>query len=423
MKKFLSLILLASSVSGFAGGFQLNVQSTRSLGMGGAYAGFARGTESIFFNPGGMCNLKGHNFTLGGTLIMPLVSLQTDVYDNINQTSPMATPIQFYYGGQITDNLFVGLGINNQFGSSSSFEDDWQGRFIVQNISLKTFSYQPTVAYKIHDYFSIGAGFVITTGNFAYEKAVPLTGTTTSEGKAVLTGSGITYGFNVGVFSTLVDNDKMKLTIGGDYRSGQTINLENGLAKFTDIPLSLQGSFPAETNFTGKLNLPSVITAGFAYQYNINENNSLTLVYDFNYTGWSSYDTLAFDFENADTPDSKTTKAWTNTTTQRFGIEYALNDMFFFRAGGYYDITPVQDGFVSPELPDVTQFVPTFGFGMQIGDHFAFDLAYLHQDVARTASLDDAGFTANYHRIADVISFSTTIKLFNSEASSAPRVN
>ena len=410
MKKILSVILLAISVSGFAGGFQLNVQSVRSLGMGGAYCGFARGTESVFFNPGGMTNLKGHNFTLGGSLIFPLVSLQTDAYDNINQTSPMGTPIHFYYGGQITEKLFVGLGINNQFGSSSSFEDDWQGRFIVQNISLKTFSYQPTIAYKIHDFISIGAGFVITTGKFSYEKAVPLADTITDYGKAVLSGSGVTYGFNAGFFSTLIDNDKMKLTLGGDYRSGQTINLENGVANFSDIPVSLQSNFPAETNFTGKLNLPSVITAGLAFQYNLNEKNSITLVYDFNYTGWSSYDTLAFDFENEDTPDSKTTKAWVNTPTQRFGIEYALNEMFFFRAGGYYDVTPILDGFVSPELPDATQFVPTFGFGMQIGENFAFDLSWLHQDTERTASLTDAGFSANYHRIADVISFSTTIK-------------
>lgn len=410
MKKILLAVLIVGSVKTFAGGFQLNVQSARGLGMGGAYSGFAIGTESVFFNPGGMCNLTGHNFTIGGSLIMPLVSLQTPTTDNINQTSPFATPIHFYYGGQILDNLFVGLGINNQFGSSSSFEDDWEGRFIVQNISLKTFSFQPTVAYKIHDFISIGAGFVITTGNFAYEKAVPLGSADTDYGKARLTGSGITYGFNAGIFSTLVDNDQMKLTFGASYRSGQALKLDDGVAEFSDIPVSLQGTFPATTNFTGQLNLPSVISTGIAYQYKFNEDNSLTLVYDFNYTGWSSYDTLAFDFENEDTPDSKTTKDWQNSPTHRFGLEYSLNNMFFFRAGGYYDISPIKDGFVSPELPDATQFVPTFGFGMQIGDHFAFDIAWIHQDAERESDLTDAGFTAKYHRIADGITFSTTIK-------------
>lgn len=410
MKKLYCLLLIAGSATTFAGGFQLNVQSARSLGLGGANTGFSWGTESVFFNPGGMTNLKGHNFTFGGSLIMPLVSLQTPVTDNINQTSPNATPIHFYYGGQLTDNLFVGLGINNQFGSSSSFEDSWEGRFIVQNISLKTFSYQPTIAYKIHDYISIGAGFVFTTGNFAYEKAVPVGSATTDYGKARLSGSGISYGFNAGLFSTLLDNDHYRITLGASYRSGQKIKLEDGVAEFTDIPVSLQTTFPASTSFTGELNLPSVITAGLSAQYKINEGNALTLVYDFNYTGWSSYDTLAFDFANADTPDSKTTKAWKNSPTHRFGIEYALKEMYYFRVGGYYDISPIQDGYVSPELPDASQFVPTVGFGMQIGDHVGFDLAWIHQNAERESALTDAGFTAKYHRIADVITLSATIK-------------
>lgn len=410
MKKLAGILLLASSAHAFAGGFQLNVQSARGLALGGAYTGFSFGTESVFFNPGGMCNLKGHNFTLGGSYIMPLVSLQTPSTDNINQTSPNSTPFHFYYGGQITDNLFVGLGINNQFGSSSSFEDTWEGRFIVQNISLKTFSYQPTVAYKIHDYFSIGAGFVYTTGSFAYEKAIPVGSATTDYGKARLSGKGATYGYNVGIFSKLLDNDHYRITVGASYRSGQKLSLDEGTAEFTDIPVSLQGTFPATTTFTGELKLPSVITAGFSAQYKINKDHALTLVYDFNYTGWSSYDTLSFDFANADTPDSKTTKAWQNTPTHRFGLEYSLKNMYFFRVGGYYDVSPIKDGFVSPELPDATQFVPTFGFGLQIGDHVALDLTWIHQDAQRESSLDDAGFTAKYHRIADVICFSTTLK-------------
>jgi long-subunit fatty acid transport protein len=70
----------------------------------------------------------------------------------------------------------------------------------------------------------------------------------------------------------------------------------------------LVGTFPASTSFTGKLNLPSVISTGISFQYKFNESNSLTVLYDFNYTGWSTYDTLAFDFANEDTPDSKQLK-------------------------------------------------------------------------------------------------------------------
>ena len=424
MKKLATIILVTVSTLGFSGGFQLNVQSVRAIGLGGAYVGFAKGPASVFFNPGAMPFTAGHSFNLGVSLVFPKVSLQTnqiagDVIPYISQTSGVATPLHFYYSGRIGDKLAVGLGINNQFGSSSSFEQDWAGRFIVQNISLRTFTFQPTVAYKIADWLSFGAGFVFTTGSFSTQKAIPVGSTEFDYGQATLSGNGIAYGFNAGIFSNPIATDKINLTVGASFRSGQKIDLPDGTAQFTDIPISLQGSFPSETAFSGELNLPFVFSGGFAFTYNINESNSLTFVYDVNYTGWSSYDTLSFDFVNEDTPDSKTTKDWQNVPTFRFGIEYALNDMFFFRAGGYYDKTPIKDGFLSPELPDADQFVPTVGFGIKPTENMSFDLSWIYQNTERTGSLDAAGWDATYRRIANVISFSFTYSINNNKDKNA----
>ncbi|MCG8573811.1 MAG: outer membrane protein transport protein [Flavobacteriales bacterium] len=411
MKKFALILLSMAALSGFAGGFQLNLQSVRAIGLGGAYTGFAYGPSSVFFNPGGMSQVKGHQLMAGINLVFPKVSLQTEMTDNINQTSGLSTPFHFYYSGEIIkDKLYAGLAINNLFGSSSSFEENWEGRFIVQNIGLKTFSFQPTFNYKLHERLSIGAGFVLTSGSFSFEKAVPLGSSSSDYGKASLSGSGLAYGFNVGLFSNLIETDQLKLTLGASYRSRQKISLDNGVANFSDIPVSLQGTFPEETAFSSALNLPAVFTAGFSVKYDLKEDHSLLFVYDFNYTSWSSYDTLAFDFANADTPDSKTTKAWENSPTFRFGLEYAFQEMLYLRVGGYYDVTPIQDGFVSPELPDANQFVPTAGVGILLNDKIGFDVSWIHQDSKRTADLTDAGFSASYRRIADVISFSASFK-------------
>lgn len=411
MKKLITgTALLFASIT-WAGGFQLNVQGGRAVGMGGAFTGIAYGPSTVFFNPGGMTNLKGHNFMGGINLIFPTVSLQTDANDNIDQTSGLATPFHFYYSGEVVeDKVYVGLAVNNLFGSSSSFDDDWEGRYIVQNIGLKTFSFQPTVAFKMHDKISLGAGFVLTTGSFSFEKAVPLGSDEFDYGKASLSGSGIAYSFNTGLNIKAVDNDKMRLNIGVDYRYSQKIDLKNGTAEFTDIPVSLQDKFPATTAFTSSLTLPQVVTAGFSFKYNLTEEHSLMVAYDFNYTSWSSYDTLAFDFENADTPDSQNEKLWQNSPTHRFGLEYGYKNMLFIRLGGYYDITPIQDGYVSPELPDATQFVPTAGVGVLINEKIGFDIAWIHQNAEREAALTAAGWNAKYHRIADVITFSASFK-------------
>lgn len=411
---------MALSTLSFSGGFQLNVQSVRAIGMGGAYTGFAYGPSSVFFNPGGMSTIRGHSLCAGINLVFPKVSLQTDFADNINQTSGLSTPFHFYYGGElIPEKLFIGLAVNNLWGSSSSFEDDWDGRFIVQNISLRTFSFQPTLAYAPHPMVSFGAGAVLTTGSFSFQRAVPLYSDPNDYGQASLSGDGMAFGFNAGLLVSplKVEDGKVGLSAGVSFRSGKSIELEEGVATFTGIPNSLESTFPEETNFTGALNLPFVVSAGFALELNLSEmmdkdaGNVLRILYDFNYTGWSSYDSLSFDFENEDTPDSETPKLWENSPTHRFGLELQLKNMFFIRGGGYYDVSPIPNGFVSPELPGATQFVPTAGLGIQFLEKYSFDVSWIHQDASRTADLTSAGWSASYRRIADVISFSATIKI------------
>ncbi len=421
-KKWLLGMLLAPAIT-FAGGFQLNLQGAKAVGLGGAFTGWANDASSVFFNPGGMTQLSGHNLYLGVQYVTPSVSLQTELSDNINQTTGNSNPIQLYYVGKLNseklDKLRFGMLVNNQFGSSSSFEDTWEGRFIVQNISLRTFMYQPTVAYQVHEKISIGAGFVYTSGSFTYEKAVPVSSSSTDYGKVHLEGTGKATGFNVGLFSTVIDNDNMTISAGVNYRSKLTLDLTSATAQFTDIPSSLQYQFPKETNFTSSLTLPSVFTFGFRVTKHLNDDMDISLVYDYNSTGWSSYDTLSFDFENADTPDSKTVKNWQNTSTHRIGVQLDYQEKLSVRGGLYIDQTPIPDGYVSPELPDADQTAYTAGFTYKVNDMFSFDFSFIRQSSEREASLDAANFSAKYRRKVNVYGIGLNLTFGSTQDASA----
>jgi long-chain fatty acid transport protein len=382
----LSLLLIVPAIT-IAGGFQLNLQGLKAVAMGGAFSGVASDATTVFFNPAGMSNLDHHNFTLGFNLVDGNVSIQTPEVANTDQTTGMATPIHFYYTGKVNEKLSLGFLVNNQFGSASSFSDDWQGRYIIQNISLKTFMFQPTMAYKIHEKFSVGAGFVYGIGSFSTEKAVPLASNTTEEGKAHLEGSGDGVGYNVGVYSqflTLGDEAKnTKFAIGIDYRSSIAVDLSNGEATFTDIPVSLRDKFPEKTEFVSKITLPSVFTVGLSIKHSVSEKWSLEFAYDLNLTGWSSYDTLSFDFKNADTPDSKQIQDWENVMTHRLGFDFTYKEKYSVRVGLYQDNTPMKDNLVSPHLPGVTQVAYTAGLGYKISDRVSIDFSFIRQSASR----------------------------------------
>ena len=402
-----SLLLLALSSTTFAGGFQINQQGHKSTALGGAFVGLCNDPSSVFYNPGGMYQLKGHHFVGGITLIDPSTSLQTAVYDNIDQTTGMSTPIQFYYSGNVYKNIHVGLGVNNQFGSRSSFEDDWQGMFIVQNISLKTFMFQPTVSWHAWNRIGIGAGFVYATGSFDYEKGVPLASEDSEYGKAILAGSGNAMGFNVGVHGIPVqmevNGNEFEVGLGIDYRHSLKMDLDEGEAIFEDIPASLRSTFPETTGFTSSLTLPSVITVGASASYQFSEMVTAKILYDVTQTNWSSYDSLKFDFENEDTPDAVTPKNWEDALVHRFGLEIGINDMIFVRGGMYADQTPIPDGRVSPELADNDHVGYTAGLGIKIGEHVQVDMSYLRSSLTRdNASLESEGFEASYNRIVNV---------------------
>jgi long-chain fatty acid transport protein len=418
-KKILFALILFPAIT-FAGGFQLNVQGLKAIGMGGAFTGVGSDASSIFFNPGALTNLDGHQFGFGVNLIDPYVSLQTKETANIDQTTGIGTPFMFYYSGSILKEKFnnklkVGFGVNNQFGSSASFEDDWQGRNIIQNIALKTFMFQPTIAYKIHDKISVGGGLVFALGSFNTEKAVPLASANSIEGKARLEGSGNGVGFNLGVYSQFLtlgseDESQTKFSAGINYRSQIKIELSGGDAVFTDIPVSLLDKFPTSTKFDSKIVLPSNLTVGLSAKH-VKENWSLEFAYDMQSIGWSSYDSLNFDFENAETPDSKTFQNWENVIIHRFGVDFTYKEKYSFRVGAYYDQDPMQEDRVSPHLPGGDHLAYTLGLGYQLNKMIAIDFAYIRKDVESETSLVDANFSAKYKTIANIYSIGANIKL------------
>ena len=72
MKRLLVVFLaIACPAFLYGGGFQINLQGIRAVGMGGSLTGVKSDASAIFFNPGAMSFLKGHSVTAGINFISP----------------------------------------------------------------------------------------------------------------------------------------------------------------------------------------------------------------------------------------------------------------------------------------------------------------------------------------------------------------
>ena len=371
MRKLLIALLLFSFGSIYAGGYRVALQGQRMLGMAHAGISVFNNAETTFFNPAGMAFLEGKlNVSFGVSGIMSHVKFQNPEYNWMHETdNPLGTPFYLYATYKATDNINVGLAVYTPFGSSTVWHK-WAGSDIVNDISMKVFYIQPSLAYKFSDMFSVSASLIMAYGGVSYNKDVNryLTGDN-GEKTNVQLDSGITgaTGYAISLAFKPADN----LSFGLNYRSSVTLDAQNGTATFNNVPAFLSNDLK-NTNFSAELPMPAELGLGMSFK----PMDKLLVAIDYNYTYWSIYKELRIEFDN-DLPPSVADKKYKNTNTFRFGAEYQLNDKMFVRAGYYYDQSPVPEGHFSPETPSLDTNNFTFGFGYQM-DKWSFDFSLLY---------------------------------------------
>lgn len=399
MKKFmlsLSVGIMTCSQA-FAAGFQLNLQGIRQLAMGGSGTAITWNSDIIFYNPAGMADLNLWQASVSALAIMPDVQY-TNNYSLVSSEKQVFTPFNVYVGGPIggkklKGKLAVGLGIYTPFGSGLKWHDDWPGRYIIREIALQTIFAQPTVSYKINDRLSAGVGYVVAYGDVKLRQAVPIQDANGNDGSGELTGTAWGRGFNAGVRYKLTN----RLILGLNYRSGVNMYTQNGDAKF-NVASSLADSFAA-TKFKTSLPLPAVGTFGVGYH----PTSKLTIQADVNYTFWSRYDSLRFDFarNTEQLQDIASPRMYQNTITYRLGLNYAFSDKFAVMLGGAWDESPVQDGFVTPDLPDADRTVYTGGISYRPIEKLTINAAleYVYTQ-PRKGNYTYEGFSGTYQTVA-----------------------
>jgi long-chain fatty acid transport protein len=158
------------------------------------------------------------------------------------------------------------------------------------------------------------------------------------------------------------------------------MKVEDGEASF-QVPSStssILGLFPpnGKTSFTATLPLPATLSAGLAWQ----AEKKLLLSMDFNRVYWSAYQELRFDYAASVNGASSTAspRKYKDASVVRFGAEYQVTEKMALRAGYYFDQTPVQDGYMTPETPDADRNGFSAGIGYCISDHFQIDASFLY---------------------------------------------
>jgi long-chain fatty acid transport protein len=167
LKKVITLFFTIVFCTGiFAGGFQINNQGARAMGMGNAFTAVVNDASAVYWNGAGLVNVYGTNFMLGTALTMPStkftgIAPATTEYE---MESQVFTPPHLFASHRISSDLAAGIGFNTPFGLGSKWEDNWIGSFLSIETELQVFTVSPVLAYRLMDGLSVSAGFVFIAG-------------------------------------------------------------------------------------------------------------------------------------------------------------------------------------------------------------------------------------------------------------------
>ncbi|MFI3240471.1 MAG: outer membrane protein transport protein [Bacteroidales bacterium] len=425
MKKFNSILAaLLVTLSANAEGYQVNSLSASQVGMAHVGTGMKLGAESMHFNPAGMAFMEDKlDFSIGASAVVPSATCTYSGTEYSNN-STVSTPLYAYGAFSVNDKIKVGISLTTPYGSSIDWGSNWAGAVLSQNVSLQAFSLQPTIAWKITDKLSIGAGAIISWGSVELEKGLVSAssmnmvlaaqgseysfGDTTPASVQLSGSSKVSVGYNVGAMYDITD----KLTVGASFRSEMGLKVEAGDAKLiyakdNDMAQLLLGTtLDAMDNsqFEAEMPMPYNLTLGTSYQL----TSRLLLAFDAQLTGWSAYDVLNINFlgDELTAYNQSLEKNYSNSWAFRIGAEYALNKSIDLRAGFYYDQSPVNSEYYNPETPSMDKISPSFGFSYRPTANISIDVAcaYIHGLGADDASYTytdtlletETTFTANY---------------------------
>jgi long-chain fatty acid transport protein len=384
-----ALLLLVSASSLYAGGFQLNEAGARAMAQADAFAARANDASAIYFNPAGLAFQPGHSILLGATLIAPSVTFFGPITDANNtgslQKSSMKdqvfNPINVYAKFQITDELHAGIAVNNPYGLGTEWPSDWIGRFQTQKIDLQTFFVTPTLAYKLTDKLAIGAGMNYVFGSVVLKRTALDISSEPVVSLDLKAKNG--YGWNVGAKYILTQD----ISIGASYRSKVKIDAK-GSASFSPFLTGLPAG-----DASASITLPATGFLGVSYK----ATSNLSVEADYQFIGWSSYDTLAIDFAADPTKRIAQPKMYNDTYIIRVGGEYTLGDLQI-RAGYYFDHSPVKTEYLEPLLPDSDRHGFNIGGGYHLTNAIHLDVSYMFlKGVQRKAENTIINFNGTYN--------------------------
>lgn len=378
--------MMAAPLPARAGGFYLQEQSPKETGRalsGGAAS--ADDPSTVYFNPAAMTQLPGIQTSMGGVLLFAKAGQQNH---GSTRTAPgVSAPItvsggsggnpfgglipvpSFYATGQLTDRLWLGIGVTAPFGLKLEYDNDFFGRYDSLHTDLKTYNVQPSLAYRLSDALSVGGGVDVQYAKATLTNALPNLSPLAADGTAQVKGDALTVGWNAGLFYTSGHTNW-----GVHYRSGMGHRIE-GSSTLSGL-LGPLAAVNGTTDASAPVYLPDIVTLSMTHRLTPRVRAMLTA----RWYNWSVFEEIAI---TSGTGTSVKDLHYRDSYSFSAGGEVDVSPALTLRGGTMFDRTPTNPQYLTTRVPDGDRVWLSAGATLNMTSALAVNLSYAHNFVAR----------------------------------------
>jgi long-chain fatty acid transport protein len=396
-KTLLAATLAVTPLFAHGASFQLLEQSPAHLGK--AFAGTGSDiidASTVYFNPAGMAKLDRMSLTAGVNFVATDAEFSDDdssFSGSGDTTDELGIIPNLYAVVPLGERLAVGFGINAPYGLSSSFNDDWVGRYSATYSELELVNVNATASWEITDFISVGAGVNYQTIEADLQSQVDstlgLAPNPATDSSAQIKGDDDDFVLDLSILITpsertslgLVWREGGEFTLEGDSTFEFNAACQPGAGLPTGAPPApttgtlcagglsmLQGDIEADVTMPDTLTFSATqyVTDGWAFHVDISQ------------TKWSSIQNI--EVLTVDKGELVNELDLQYDDTMRYALGTSIDTgALTWRVGVALDEAPqTNPEHVSPRIPDADRTWLSLGANWEVSDNLSLDVGYTH---------------------------------------------
>ncbi len=331
----MAALLVAPGVASAGALYIYEMSNASEPGYGGAgMVARANDAGTVYSNPAGMTRFDDSKMLAGGIGVYIDGGFQT----NGNNTSPggsghvnkrVVPAGSFSYLKPINDKWTWGVSAQNYFGLAIDWPGDWVGRASSVNIALLAPQVQPTLAYKVNDWLSVGAGAALTLGYVSDKlRPDPLTPGDWPDAKTRISDTDFAVQGNLGIMIQPWDHTR----IGLRYLSETDLDFEDDPQTSWRDPIGRELGDPTVPLDLG-VTMPQSVIAGVHHTY----SERLNLLGSIGWDEISQFAHVQVNIDDNGIPGTTIDADFRDTWHFGVGAEYLWKPNLQLTAGISYD--------------------------------------------------------------------------------------